>query len=472
MSKQAVPYNPSKVDLVVVGGGNAALCAAITAKEEGVKSVLILESSPEEFRGGNSRHTRNIRYTHSKPNAWLTGPYSEEECWKDLLGVTKGKTVENMAKMVIHEANDVGDWMEAHGVRFQPAMRGTLHLSRTNGFFCGGGKALINAYYATAKKLGIKVEYGATVDELDIENDSFKAAYFEQDGKYFRVEGKAVVLASGGYQANRQWLKEAWGPIADGFLVRGTPYDQGLMLKVMMNHGAKTLGDPTQGHCVAIDGRSPRADGGICTRLDCVPFGIAVNINGDRFYNEGEDIWPKRYAIWGRLVAAQPEQKANIIIDSKSINLFMPSVFPPLVSDTIEGLAAQLNLDGEKLRKTVDEFNAACEPTVNFDSGMPDGNHTKEGYEPAKTNWARPIDTPPYYGYMLRPGITFSYLSLALNEECRVLKEDGTTFNNIFAAGELTSGNVLGQGYMAGFGMTIGTVFGRKAGKEAACLAK
>ena len=242
------------------------------------------------------------------------------------------------------------------------------------------------------------------------------------------------------------------------------------MLKVMMDYGAKTLGDPTQGHCVAIDGRSPKFDGGICTRLDCVPFGIAVNENGDRFYNEGEDIWPKRYAIWGRLVAGQPNQKACIIIDSKSINLFMPSVFPPFVADTIEELAGLLNLEPEKLRKTVDEFNAACEPTKDFDSGKPDGNHTKEGYEPAKTNWARPIDQPPYYGYMLRPGITFSYLSLALNEECRVLKQDDTTFKNIFAAGELTSGNVLGQGYMAGFGMTIGTVFGRKAGKGAAAL--
>lgn len=468
MSKQSTAYSPQKVDVLVVGGGNAALCAAITARQEGA-SVLVLESSPKHFRGGNSRHTRNIRYIHPAANSFLTGPYTEEECYQDLLGVTKGNTVESMARIVIRGSNNVGDWMMEQGVHFQPAMRGTLHLSRTNGFFLGGGKALINAYYARAEKLGVKIEYDATVDDLEIENDEFRAAYFQQGDKYYRVEAKAVVLASGGYQANVEWLKRAWGPTAANFLIRGTPYDKGLMLKVMMDHGAKTLGDPTQGHCVAIDGRAPKFDGGICTRLDCVPFGIAVNKDCKRFYNEGEEIWPKRYAIWGRLVAGQPDQIAYIIIDSKSIDLFMPSVFPPFVSDTIEGLASQFDINPEALKATVEEFNAHCKPTKDFDSGKPDGNAT-EGLEPPKTNWARPINQPPYYGYMLRPGITFSYLSLALTERCFVKKQDDTPFKNILAAGELTSGNVLGQGYMAGFGMTIGTVFGRIAGKEAACL--
>mgnify|MGYP000010850180 FL=1 len=460
--------NTQPLDVLVVGGGNAALCGAITARRAGA-SVMLLEASPKEFRGGNSRHTRNIRYVHAAKNDFLTGPYMEEECFNDLMGVTKGNTIESMARLVIRNSNNVGYWMMEQGVHFQPAMRGTLHLSRTNAFFLGGGKALINAYYATAEKLGVKVLYDAEVTDLEIRDGEFKSAKVNQKGTTFIVEAKAVVLASGGYQANTEWLTRAWGPEAANFLIRGTPYDKGRMLQVMMDHGAKTLGDPTQGHCVAIDGRAPKFDGGICTRLDCVPFGIAVNRDCKRFYNEGEEIWPKRYAIWGRLVAQQPGQIAYVIIDSKSIDLFMPSVFPPYESDSIAGLARKFGIDPAALEETVRDFNAHTVKGGNFNPGDKDGISTKD-LEPAKTNWARPIDTPPYYGYYLRPGVTFSYLSLALNEKAQVLKEDGTPFRNIFAAGELTSGNVLGQGYMAGFGMTIGTVFGRLAGQEAVCL--
>jgi len=238
------------------------------------------------------------------------------------------------------------------------------------------------------------------------------------------------------------------------------------MLKSMMKNGAKTVGDPTQGHCVAIDGRAPLFDGGVPTRLDCVPFGIVLNKLGKRFYNEGEEIWPKRYAIWGRLVAHQPDQIGYVFIDAKSINIFMPSIFPPLEANSIEEMATLMGLDPTTVAEAVREFNAATRPG-NFNPDDLDGLST-EGLDPPKTNWARPLDTPPYYGYTLRPGITFTYLSLAIDEKTRVLKQDDTPFINIFAAGEVTSGNVLGQGYMAGFGMTIGTVFGRIAGREAA----
>ncbi len=455
-------------DVLVIGGGNAALCAAITARLGGGE-VILIEASPKDVRGGNSRHTRNIRYIHPEKNSFLTGPYLEEECYQDLLGVTKGKTIESMARLVIRGSNNVGDWMMEQGVHFQPAMRGTLHLSRTNGFFLGGGKALINAYYLRAERLGVEIRYETEAVDLKIEDDEFKYCSVVNNGKEYRIYAKAVVIASGGYQANIEWLKRAWGPAAANFLIRGTPYDRGAMLKVMMDNGAKTVGAPDQGHCVAIDGRAPKFDGGICTRLDCVPFGIAVNKNCQRFYDEGEEIWPKRYAIWGKLVGNQPEQVAYIVIDSKSINLFMPSVFPPIEARSIRELASKLDLDPDALEATVNNYNAHTVPGGNFNSGDKDGIAT-QGLEPPKSNWARPIDTPPFYGYCLRPGITFSYLSLAVNEQTRVLKEDGSTFKNIFAAGEVTSGNVLGQGYMAGFGMTIGTVFGRIAGKEAVCL--
>jgi len=451
-------------DVIVAGGGNAALCAAIEAAEGGAQ-VLLLESAPIPYRGGNSRHTRNFRCMHRGPLSVLTDSYDEDEYFDDLIRVTKGKTDEALARMTIRRSEGCLPWMEDHGVRFQPSLSGTLSLSRTNAFFLGGGKALVNAYYNTAEDLGVAVRYEAEVTHVIFEGSRFVGLEFDMGGERHRVEGRALVLASGGFEANIDWLADAWGPAARNFLVRGTPYNRGVVLRDMLDQGAESVGDPTQCHAVAIDGRAPKYDGGIVTRLDCVPFSIVVNKDGERFYNEGEDVWPKRYAIWGRLVAAQPDQVAYAVIDSKSINEFMPSVFPPEKADTIEELGDILGLSGTGLRKTVEAFNAACRPGT-FHPTELDGLAT-EGLEPPKTNWARPITDPPFYGYSLRPGVTFTYLGLKVDEQARVSGPAGR-FDNIWACGEIMAGSILGEGYLAGFGMTIGTVFGRIAGQEAA----
>lgn len=456
---------PGSVDVVVIGGGNAALCAAISARRKGAQ-VLIIESSPMHFRGGNSRHTRNVRYMHEKANDHLTGPYPEEEFWGDLLQVTGGETNEELARLTIQQSNNLGEWMIDNGCRFQPSMRGTLQLSRTNAFFLGGGKALVNAYYATANDLGITILYSAEATDLKIKDGKFNAVVFQYNGSTHEVSGKSIVVASGGFQANLAWLEKYWGSPAKNFIVRGTPYDTGKMLKVLLDNGVQAVGDPTQCHAVAIDARAPKYDGGIVTRLDCVSFGVVVNKEAQRFYDEGENFWPKRYAIWGRLVAHQPDQIAYAIIDAKSIDLFMPSVFPPLEASSIEALAGKLKLDSEKLQQTITKFNDAVKPGT-FDQSVLDDCCT-EGLEPVKSHWARPIDTPPYYAYPLRPGITFTYLGVKVNKQARVVMENGKVADNIFAAGEIMSGNILGKGYMAGFGLTIGSVFGRIAGKEAA----
>jgi tricarballylate dehydrogenase len=324
----------------------------------------------------------------------------------------------------------------------------------------------VNAYYNTAADLGVEVVYEAQVTHVEIEDGRFNAVEVEiAGGAKQRIEGRTVVLASGGFQGDIDWLARAWGPAARNFLIRGTPYNRGVVLKDMLDQGADSVGDPTQCHAVAIDGRAPKFDGGIVTRLDCVPFSVVVNKNGERFYDEGEDVWPKRYAIWGRLVAAQPDQVAYSIIDSKSANLFMPSVFPAVQADTLEGLAEKMGLPADKLRQTVDAFNAACREG-NFHPTELDGLAT-EGVEPQKTNWARPITDPPFYGYSLRPGVTFTYLGLKVDETARVTM-GGRKLENVWAAGEIMAGSILGEGYLAGFGMTIGTVFGRIAGQQAA----
>jgi len=279
------------------------------------------------------------------------------------------------------------------------------------------------------------------------------------------------VLASGGFESNREWLREAWGRNergewpADNFLIRGTRFNQGVLLKDLIAQGADAIGDPTQAHMVAIDARAPLYDGGICTRVDCVSLGIMVNRDAKRFYDEGEDFWPKRYAIWGRLVALQPGQVGHSIIDAKAVGRFMPPVFRGAQADTLEDLATQLGLPVPAFVQTVREFNAACRPGT-FDHAVLDDCAT-EGLVPAKTHWARPIDTPPFFGYTLRPGVTFTYLGLKVDAKAAV-HFGGVPSGNLFAAGEVMAGNVLGQGYTAGVGMTIGTVFGRIAGASAA----
>ncbi|MBT8408896.1 MAG: FAD-dependent tricarballylate dehydrogenase TcuA [Alphaproteobacteria bacterium] len=451
-------------DVIVAGGGNAGLCAAIEAAERGA-SVLILDVAPKAYRGGNSRHTRNFRCMHQGPLSVLTDSYDEDEYFDDLLRVTKGKTDEDLARMTIRMSEECLPWMEAHGVRFQPSLSGTLSLSRTNAFFLGGGKALVNAYYNTAEDLGVSVIYEANVTHIDIAEGRFSGLDVEIGGQTKRIKGKTLVLASGGFQANIDWLAEAWGPAARNFLIRGTPYNRGRVLRDMLDQGADSVGDPTQCHAVAIDGRAATFDAGIVTRLDCVPFSVVVNKNGERFYDEGEDVWPKRYAIWGRLVAGQPEQVGFAVIDSQAINDFMPSVFPPETADTIEGLAQKLGLPGNALKETIDAYNAACRPGT-FEPNDLDGLST-EGLDPPKTNWARPITEPPYYGYMLKTGVTFTYLGLKVDRTSRVSTAAGK-LENVWAAGEIMAGSILGEGYLAGFGMTIGTVFGRIAGQEAA----
>lgn len=456
------------VDVVVAGGGNAGLCAAIAARRAGA-SVLVLEAAPKFYRGGNTRHTRNIRCAHDTATETLTGPYTEEEFYDDLLQVTQGNTDEQLARLMIAESKEMLTWIAEQGVRFQPSLGGTLSLGRTNSFFLGGGRAMLNALYLTADELGIEVKYDAEVIALDVQDGRFKSATYHENGSEIVVSAKTFVAASGGFESNFDWMKQGWGEAAANFLVRGTRYNMGTVLTLLAASGVQMIGDPMQCHAVAIDARAPKYDGGIITRLDCVIFGIVVNQDAERFYDEGEDLWPKRYAVWGRLVAQQPGQIAYIIFDAPCLDRFMPSLFPPIVAPTIGELAIELGLDAKALEGTAEAFNDSVVPGT-FDSTLLDDCRTV-GLEPPKSHWAQKLETSPFYAYPVRPGITFTYHCAKVNRQARVLREDGSPSENIFAAGETMAGNVLGEGYAAGVGMTIGSVFGRIAGQSAATLA-
>lgn len=458
------------VDVVVCGGGNAALCAAIEARRAGA-SVILLERGPQHMRGGNTRHTRDIRLAHDAPNAAATGAYGEDEFYADLLRVTGGETNDVLARRTIRESATLADWMGEQGVRWQKPLTGTLSLARTNGFFLGGGKHLVNTYYDTARRLGVDVRYGGTVRAFERDGSRVTTVVYERFDREHRVRCASAVIAAGGFEADVEWLREYWGDAADRFTIRGTPYNTGVALKALYDAGAKPAGDPRGLHCVAVDARAPRFDGGIVTRIDSIPFGIVVNAACERFYDEGEDLWPKRYAIWGKLIAAQPGQAAYAIFDAKAAGRFIPSAFRPLSAASIGELAHLLDLDADALTETVVRFNASIPPDQIARMDRLDGCGTA-GLAPPKSNWAQRIDTAPYSAYAMRPGVTFTYLGVEVDADARVATSDGGRFENVFAAGECMAGNILTRGYLAGLGLTIGATFGRIAGAGAAHYAR
>ena len=457
-------------DVLVVGGGNAAMCAALEAADRGAR-VVVLESAPEHMRGGNTRHTRNIRCAHDTSDRYSPGAYKDDEFLEDLIGVTGGPENLDLAKFAIRQSHKIPDWMTHHGVNWQQPLAGTLSLGRTNRWFLGGGKALLNAYYKAARLRDIKIRYDAQVTDMIVENGAFKALSLKNGTSQELVGGHAVIIASGGFEANIEWLRKYWGAAVDNFIVRGTPYNQGTMLAKLLEVGAKSIGDPKGFHAVAVDARAPKFDGGIVTRLDAIPFGVVVNRCALRFYDEGQNIWPKRYAIWGRLIAEQPDQIAYCIVDAKTINSFLPPMYEPYSANSLEALASILKLDPQTFVKTIEGYNRAAAGNDSAKMEVLDGVATR-GIEPCKSNWAMTIDRPPFFGLPLKPGITFTYMGVTIDEHGRVIDRAGRPFKNVYAAGEIMAGNILTKGYLAGFGLTIGSVFGQLAGQQAALHAR
>ncbi len=454
--------------MAVIGGGNAALCAAIAARHAGA-SVLLLERAPRAWRGGNSKYTRNLRCAHEGVSE--TGEdYTEAELAQDLAGVTGAGSDPALTALCIERSRDTPAWMEQNGVLWQPALRGTLQLARTNRFFLGGGKALVNTLYATAERLGVKVAFEHSVEEIEVSGSRCETLVTTTPAGELRIRPRAVVAASGGFEANVEWLREYWGDAADNFYVRGARQNDGTVLRRLLDAGAQPRGNPHGLHAIAIDARGPRFEGGIVTRIDSIPFGIMVNRDAERFYDEGEDLWPKRYAIWGRLIAEQPGQIAWSIFDRQARGGFMTTAFPPHEADDLETLADRCGLPAPALVRTIGAYNRSVQGGT-FDPKRLDSCGTSE-LHPPKSNWARRIDQPPFYAYPVRPGITFTYMGVGVDASAHVTRKSGGVFENVMAAGEIMAGNILQRGYLAGFGMTIGTVFGRIAGEEAASVAR
>jgi tricarballylate dehydrogenase len=450
-------------DVLVVGGGSAALCAAVAARRGGA-TVRLVEQAPLSLRGGNTRHARNFRLMHDGPEWYVPDAYSEDAFFRDLVRVTGGATDEGLARIVIRGSASIAGWLGDNGMRLQDPSNGAMPYSRRTAFFLGGGKAMINTLYATAAKLGVAIGYDSEVVALRFGDDCDCQADILHDGNIECVTAKAMVLCSGGHQANLDWLRENFGAAADGFMIRGTRYVSGAILRLLLDAGIRPVGDPARCHMVAVDARGPKFDGGIVTRITAIPHGIVVDRDGRRFHDEGEDARKTHFAQWGARIADCPDQTAYLILDAAGLGRGLPTALPPIRAETIAGLAASLGLDPAALQSTVSDFNAATDAAED----RPLRERGTSGLTPAKSHGAAALRVPPFAAYPMRPGITFTHFGVAVDEHLRIVSRDGRPVRNVFAAGMIMAANVLGAGYLAGLGVALSTVFGRLAGEEAA----
>ncbi|MFD2111938.1 FAD-dependent tricarballylate dehydrogenase TcuA [Thiorhodococcus fuscus] len=451
-------------DVLIIGGGTAALCAAIAARRSGA-SVLLAEAAPRTLRGGNTRHSRNLRFMHETSTPLSSGVYPEQDFRSDLDRATGASGDAALAQLLVRASADVTDWLTEAGVHFQPTAGGVLPVSRRTAFLLGGGMSMLNALYATAERLGVEIRYGCAVGDLRIGRQRLEQVQLQEDGASRWIEPRASVACCGGAQANRDWLCRHWGEAADGFLNRGTPFATGSVLESLFDQGARRVGDPTTAYLVAVDARSPADDGGIVTRIRCMPSGIVVDRDGRRFRDEGGDTASTRYAVWGQRLAHCPAQIAYLILDARALRSAPPSLYPPIQADSLASLAERLELPPSVLAATLADYNAATEPGK--EDQDPVGWHTRD-LDPPKTAYALPLTEPPFAAYPMRPGITFTYEGVAVDESARVLREDGQAIPNLFAAGMIMAPNIVPRGYVSGLALTIGIVFGRIAGMEAA----
>jgi tricarballylate dehydrogenase len=454
-------------DVLVVGGGSAALCAAIAARRSGA-TVRLVEQAPVSLRGGNTRHARNFRLMHDGPAWYVPDSYGEDAFFKDLVRVTHGASDERLARILIRGSATIATWLGDNGVRLQDPASGAMPYSRRTAFFLGGGKAMINALYATALKLGVSVGYDREVTALTFGDEQDCTADILHDGNIERVTAKTLVLCTGGHQAKLDWLRQSFGAVADSFMIRGTPYATGAVLRLLLDAGAKPVGDPARAHMVAVDARGPKFDGGIVTRITAIPHGIVVDRDGRRFHDEGEDARKTHFARWGARIADSPDQIAYLILDAQGSGRALPTALPPIRADTVASLATKLGLDPAALQTTVADFNAATPAG----DDLPVNERRTTGLTPPKSRAAVALTAPPFAAYPLRPGITFTHFGVAVDDHMRVMMTDGQPARNVFAAGMIMAANVLGDGYLAGLGVALSTVFGRLAGEQAARQAR
>ncbi len=488
-------------DVAVVGGGNAALCAALAAREGGAR-VMLLEKAPDSQRGGNSFFTAGgFRFVHAgledlrkdvipdltpgEAASVEIAPYTEDAFYDDLTRLTEHLADPDLADLLVTRSRPTVVWMRSHGVRWILMFgRQSYKVGETHRFWgglsveaVGGGPGLVQALYDRAAALGIPARYETNATRLLLnDRGTIRGLVCRGPEGFAEIATRAVVLASGGFEANPEWRARYLGPDWELARVRGTRHNTGDGIRMALEIGAQPYGHWSGCHAVAWDLNAPSFGDrrvGDLFQKHSYPFGIIVNLRGERFVDEGADFRNYTYAKYGREILKQPQRAAFQIFDQKVVSLLREEYRIREVTraeaNTVEELARKLEIAPEGLARTVREFNAAIQPGE-FNPAILDGKCTK-GIAPPKSNWALPLNSPPFVGYAVTCGITITFGGLRVNTRAEVLDTEDRPIPGLYAAGELVGG-LFYHNYPGGAGLMAGAVFGKLAGEHAAGYSK
>ena len=487
---------PEQCDVAIVGAGNAAMCAALAAREHG-PSVVVLERATEDEAGGNTRFTAGaIRFAYNGVDDLrelmpdLTeeeiartdfGCYTEDQFFDDMARVTENRTDPDLCELLVRRSRESMMWLRSKGFRFVPIYgRQAFKVNDRFKFWggltveaWGGGPGLVDAHMKAAAKNDIPVFYKARVISLVRDDDGVHGVQVRYQGKTRMLRSKTVVLAAGGFESNPEWRTRYLGPGWDLAKVRGTRFNTGDGIRMALDAGASPCGNWSGCHAVGWDRNAPEfgdlavGDG---FQKHSYPFGIMVNANGERFVDEGADFRNYTYAKYGAVILRQPGQFAWQIFDAKVTHLLRDEYrirqVTRVKADTLEALVAQLDdVNAERALAHIHDYNAAVRTEIAFNPNVKDGRCTY-GLDVPKSNWANTIDTPPFEAYAVSCGITFTFGGLRITSDAQVVDTDGIPIPGLYAAGELVGG-LFYFNYPGGTGLMSGTVFGRIAGGSA-----
>jgi tricarballylate dehydrogenase len=484
-------------DIVIVGAGNAAICAALAARESGAE-VIVLERAPIASKGGNSRYTAGaMRFVYNDVNDLREimpelsdsevanadfGSYTRDNFYDDMGRLTQYRSDPDLTEILIENSFDTIKWMHRQGVKFLPMYgRQAFKIDGKFRFWggltvetWGGGPGLIENLHKAADAAGIPIICDCRAIELKNSDDGVEGIIVKHEGKTKTINCNAVVLACGGFEANSEWRTRYLGPGWELAKVRGTRFNTGDGIRMGLEAGAASNGHWSGCHAVGWDRNAPEygdLDVGDGFQKHSYPLGLLINANGERFVDEGADFRNYTYAKYGREVLNQPQQFAWQVFDGRVVNLLRDEYrikeVTRVQADSLEELASKLEgVDSARCLATINEYNASVQEDVGFNPAVKDARGTI-GLDINKTNWANPLDTPPYVAYQITCGITFTFGGLKINPHAEVKDQDEQIIPGLFAAGELVGG-LFYFNYPGGTGLTSGSVFGKIAGERAA----
>lgn len=483
-------------DVIVVGSGNAALCAALSAKDNGAKKILVIEKAKKKLSGGNSRYTNgSYRFAYENfkdlkkiiPSLKKTkkidyGKYSKKNFYDDMIKVTKNKTDKFLSKKLVNDSHEAIYWLSKKGLKFVPIKGKQSFVVNGVTKYWGGltlevkdqGEGLIKSLSDIVKKNKIEIKYEIAAKKLIKKNNKIIGLKVLNKKKQQDIFCNSVILACGGFEANAKMRSKFLGKGWDKAKVRGTKYNTGDGLNMAFEHGAAAYGEWKGCHAVFHDMNGPKfSDLKIAAKYRKIsyPWGIVLNAKGNRFVDEGEDLRNYTYAKFGREVIKQPNQFAWQIFDKK----VRPMLYKEydvknatmVKANTLETLVKKLKgVNSKKALKTILDYNNKVDDKIKFDPTIKDGKRTN-GLRINKTNWANRIDKAPFYAYGVTCGITFTYGGLKVSKKCEVLNKKNKPIKGLYAAGEMVGG-IFYNNYPGGSGLTSGSVFGRISGRFAA----